>query len=161
MTEELPPAARVGFGLREYGTAYGVLGRVFAERLRLHTSDANALVAVIEAEERGEPISAARLATRIGLSAAATSSLLNRLEGAGHLVRDRTGTDRRIVTLRSTPQVHRRVDEFFDPLGDRLEALMATYPPEFLQQVDGFLGAVIAALEDHGRSPDRNEPPAD
>lgn len=159
MTDEPPPAARVGFVLREYGTAYGALGRVFAERLALHTSDANALVAVIEAEEKGHPISAAHLATRIGLSPAATSSLLNRLEAAGHVVRDRTGADRRIVTLRSTAVVHRRVDEFFDPLGDRLEAVMAAYPDAFLQQVDGFLREVIEALEGHGRSADE-EPSA-
>jgi DNA-binding MarR family transcriptional regulator len=151
MTDELPLPARVGLGLREYGTAYGALGRVFAERLRLHTSDANALVAVIEAEERAQPISANRLATRIGLTAAATSALLNRLEGAGHLVRVRTDADRRIVTLRSTAAVHRRVDEFFDPLEARLDALMAGYPPAFLEQLDGFLHQVVEALDEHGR----------
>lgn len=152
MSEEPPLHARIGLDLREYGSAYGALGRVFAEHLRLHTSDANALVAVIEAEERGTPISAARLATRIGLTAAATSALLNRLEAAGHLVREHTDADRRIVTLRSTRAVHARVDGFFDPLEERLNALMADYPPEFLQQLDRFLGDVTGALEEHGRT---------
>lgn len=159
MADEVAPAARVALGLRKYGIAYTALARVFAEHLRLHTSDANALVAVVEAEERGAPISATRLATHVGLSAAATSSLLNRLEAAGHVVRDRTATDRRIVTLRSTEAVHRRVDAFFDPLGDRLDALMARYPDEFLSRIDEFLRAVAQTLDEHGRSASQEPPP--
>ena len=151
MADGTAPAERVALGLRDYGLAYSALGRVFAEHLALHTSDANALVAVVEAEERGQPISAARLAAHVGLSAAATSSLLNRLETAGHVVRDRTGADRRVVTLRSTEAVHRRVDAFFDPLGARLGSLMSRYPLGFLQQVDEFLRAVVDELDEHGR----------
>jgi hypothetical protein len=48
--------------------------------------------------------------------------------------------------------VHARVDGFFDPLEERLNALMADYPPEFLQQLDRFLGDVTGALEEHGRT---------
>ncbi len=116
----------------------------------LELAVANALVAVVEAEERGEPISAARLATGVGLSAAATSSLLNRLEVAGHVVRDRTATDRRIVTLRSREAVHRRVDAFFDPLANRLEAVMSTHSDDFLHQVSDLLRAVVRELDEHG-----------
>src|SRR4051812_15286629 len=135
MTDDLPLPARIGQDLRDYGAAFSALGRVFADRLQLHTSDANALIHVIEAEERGEPISAARLAARIGLSPAATSALLTRRGRGGHVAGQHSAPDRRIVPLRSTESVPRRVDEFFEPLGARLDALIADHPPEFLERL--------------------------
>ena len=65
----------------------------------------------------------------------------------------------RCSTLRSTEAVHRRVDAFFDPLGDRLGALMAGYPDEFLSRIDEFLRAVTQTLDEHGRAASQYPPP--
>lgn len=121
--------------LRAYGTTYGGVGRQFATSLGLHHSDATALVEILAAEEQGTPLSPARLSERIGLTGGATSSLLNRLEDAGYLVRTREHTDRRIVTLHSTPEIQRIADGFFHPLGDRLDIAMNAYPAATLANV--------------------------
>lgn len=117
-------------GLRAYGGHFTELSRLFADWLGLHSTDAVALLEVAAAEERGTPLSPARLSERILLSPSATTALLNRLEQAGHIIRSREHTDRRVITLRSSAYVQERADEFFRPLGVRLDSVMAGHPPE-------------------------------
>lgn len=126
---------RVLDGLRAHGAISTELSRRFAGSLGLHPTDASALLEILEAEERGTPLSPARLSERIGLTSGATSSLLNRLEEAGHIERSRVHADRRIVTLHSTSGVQDVAHAFFDPLGVRLNALMSAYPDELLEQL--------------------------
>ena len=87
---------RVLTGLRSFGADYAEFTRRFAASLGLHTTDAAALVEILYAEDRGTPLSPARLAERIGLSSGATTALLNRLETAGYMAWG-------IVTLFSHP----------------------------------------------------------
>ena len=135
-------------GLQTYGADFSEFGRRFAGWLGLHSTDAEALLQIIYAEQGGAPLSPARLAERIHLTSGATTSLLNRLESAGFVSRTREHSDRRIVTLRSEQSVHDRADEFFDPLGVRIDAVMSTYPPEILVQFEKFMGDLHAAMQD-------------
>ncbi|WP_018657794.1 MarR family winged helix-turn-helix transcriptional regulator [Actinomadura flavalba] len=135
--------------LRAYGGTYAEFSRRFAAWLGLHSTDAVALVELLTAEERGTPLSPARLSERISLSSGATTALLNRLEQAGHIVRSREHTDRRVVTLRSSAEVQALAEEFFDPLADRLDAMMAQYPPELLQRFEAFLDHLRTTMDEH------------
>lgn len=108
---------------------------------------ANALLQITAAEERGTPLSPARLSESLPLSSDATTALLNRLEGAGHIIRTREHDDRRIVTLRSSEHFQERFDAFFRPLGERLDAMMAAYPPELLAQFDALVGELSRAMD--------------
>lgn len=134
-------------GLRSYGAVSAEISRRFAGSLGLHPTDASALIEILEAEERGVPLSPARLSERIGLTSGATSSLLNRLEEAGHVVRSRVHADRRIVTLHSTPGVQEVAGGFFDPLGVRLGAMMSSYPDDLLKKFETFLAELNATAE--------------
>lgn len=134
-------------GLRSYGALSGEISRRFAGSLDLHPTDASALIEILEAEERRTPLSPARLSARIGLTSGATSSLLNRLEEAGHIVRSREHADRRIVTLHSTPGVQEIADAFFDPLAVRLGAMMSSYPDDLLKKFETFLAELHSATE--------------
>ncbi|MFD0264803.1 MarR family winged helix-turn-helix transcriptional regulator [Kitasatospora indigofera] len=136
-------------GLRIYGGQYAELGRRFAAWLGLHSTDATAVLEIAAAEERGTPLSPARLSERIALSTGATTALLNRLEAAGHITRSREHPDRRIVTLRSGAHIQERADEFFGPLAHRLDTAMAGYPPELLQRFEAFVADLNATLEAH------------
>ncbi|MFF1869837.1 MarR family transcriptional regulator [Streptomyces sp. CB03911] len=136
-------------GLRIYGGHYAELGRRFAAWLGLHSTDATAVLEIAAAEERGAPLSPARLSERIALSTGATTALLNRLEAAGHITRSREHPDRRIVTLRSGAHIQARADEFFGPLAHRLDSAMAGYPPELLQRFEAFVADLNATLEGH------------
>src|ERR1700677_763401 len=75
--------------LRAYGADYSEVARRFATWLGVHSTDATALVEILSAEERGDPLSPARLSERISLTSGATTALLNRLGRAGHIVRSR------------------------------------------------------------------------
>ncbi len=134
-------------GLQRYGTTFSQFGRRFAAWLGLHSTDAEALLEIVYAEEAGAPLSPARLAERIHLTSGSTTSLLNRLEAAGLVSRTREQSDRRIVTLRSEQSVHDRADDFFDPLGVSLDAMMAKYPTELLEQFEGFLADLHETMQ--------------
>ncbi|MER5384465.1 MarR family transcriptional regulator [Streptomyces sp. NPDC002688] len=135
--------------LRIYGGHYTELSRRFAAWLGLHSTDATAVLEIAAAEERGTPLSPARLSERISLSTGATTALLNRLEAAGHITRAREHSDRRIVTLRSGGHIQERADEFFGPLAHRLDAAMSHYPPQFLEQFEAFMADLNTTMDSH------------
>ncbi|MFE2479137.1 MarR family transcriptional regulator [Streptomyces sp. NPDC059389] len=135
--------------LRVYGGHYTELGRRFAAWLGLHSTDATAVLEIAAAEERGTPLSPARLSERISLSTGATTALLNRLEAAGHISRAREHSDRRIVTLRSGGHIQERADEFFGPLAHRLDAAMSHYPPQLLEQFEAFMADLNTTMNSH------------
>lgn len=135
--------------LRAYGATYREFSRKFADWLGLHSTDAEALIEILAAEERGEALSPARLSERIGRSNPATTALLNRLEQAGHLVRTREHADRRVVTVRSSPEVQALADEFFGPLGERVDAVLARYPASELDRFNTFLGELLGEMHAH------------
>lgn len=134
-------------GLRAYGGHFTELSRLFADWLGLHSTDATALLEVAAAEERGAPLSPARLSERILLSPSATTALLNRLEQAGHIIRSREHTDRRVISLRSSAHVQERADEFFRPLGVRLDAVLAGHPPDVLAGFEALLADLSASMD--------------
>lgn len=148
--------------LRIYGGHYAELSRRFAAWLGLHSTDATAVLEIAAAEERGTPLSPARLSERISLSSGATTALLNRLEAAGHISRVREHVDRRVITLRSGGHIQERADEFFGPLAHRLDATMARYPPHLLERFQSFMDGLNASMDTHLTEPGPTPPrPAD
>jgi DNA-binding MarR family transcriptional regulator len=141
--------ARLMEELRIYGSIFNQFSRLFGSWLGLYSTDSEALLEIVYGEERGDPLSPARLASRIGLSSGATTSLLNRLEEAGHVVRSRESTDRRVVTLRSSPQVHTRADEFFATLAGQLDSAMSRYTPELLNSFESLLIELRTTMSSH------------
>ncbi|MEV4098339.1 MarR family winged helix-turn-helix transcriptional regulator [Streptosporangium saharense] len=140
--------------LRIYGGHYAELSRRFAAWLGLHSTDATAVLEIAAAEERGTPLSPARLSERVSLSTGATTALLNRLEAAGHITRTREHSDRRVVTLRGGAHIQERADEFFGPLARRLDAAMSHYPPEFLERFESFVADLNSTMDAHLTEPD-------
>lgn len=67
---------------RAYGGTFTEFSHRFASWLGLHSTDATALMEITAAEEKGTPLSPARLGERISLTSGATTALLNRLEKA-------------------------------------------------------------------------------
>ena len=132
--------------LRTYGGTFREFSRRFATWLGLHATDAEALVEILAAEEHGVPLSPARLSERIGKSNPATTAVLNRLEHAGLVIRTREHTDRRVVTLRSSPEVHSLADEFFGPLGVRVGGVMADYSAAELRRFGSFLDDLLGVM---------------
>ncbi|GGN71724.1 hypothetical protein GCM10011610_12270 [Nocardia rhizosphaerihabitans] len=150
---------RLQEGLRAYGANYREFTRRFANWLGLHSTDAEALIEILTAEERGGTLSPARLSERISLSNSATTALLNRLEQAGHIVRSREHDDRRVITLRSTARIQTLADEFFGPLGAKVvDAVMDRYSPEELRRFEEFLADLRTTMTAHMAEPAPPQP---
>ncbi|GGF27777.1 MarR family winged helix-turn-helix transcriptional regulator [Subtercola lobariae] len=140
---------RILAGLRMHGAAFADMGHQFGVNSGLHTTDATALVEILAAQDAGQPLTQTQLSHRIGLTGGATSSLLNRLEDAGHIKRARDNADRRVVTLHSTDGVESMIDDFFDPLAERMGAMLASYSPETLAEIERFLGEVTQTMTEY------------
>ncbi|SDT39607.1 MarR family protein [Friedmanniella luteola] len=139
-------------GLRSFGASYTELTQEFALSLGLRSTDAGAVVEILYAEDLGVPLTPARLAERIGLTSGATAQLLNRLEVAGHITRTRELTDRRKVTLRTSPDIVPPARAFFATLGSHLDRLVARHDTAELALVATFLDelshTMAAAIEE-------------
>ena len=123
-------------------------GRAFARHMKMRLTDSAAIVEILRAEDRGQPLTPARLGERIGMTSGATTILLNRLEEAGHVTRMRGHADRRIVTLHSAPAVHAEANTFFEPERGRILDLMQEYGPEELALIHRFVSSLAITSAD-------------
>lgn len=137
---------RVIDAMRVYSADFTEITHQLARWLGVHTADAAAFAEIVYAQDSGDPLSPVRLSKKIGLTSGATTSLLNRLEDAGLIARTREHSDRRMVTLRATPDVGQNAKAVFDPVAARLDAMMDEYPVEFLKQVESLLDHVHTEL---------------
>ncbi len=135
--------------LRRYSLESHRLAEVFAELHGVHHTDLRALVAVLDAERHGEPLTPGELGAAVGLSSGATTALIDRLEATGHLRRARDDPDRRRVRLHYDPEGLALAHAFFSPLGERTTAVMDHFAPEELATVARFLRAMNQAIEEH------------
>ncbi|MEV7552065.1 MarR family transcriptional regulator [Amycolatopsis sp. NPDC089917] len=138
--------------LRQLTVESDRFAEMFGEAHGLHRTDLNALAVIMDAARMGAPMSPSMLASALHLSASATTSVLDRLERAGHLYRDRSATDRRKVELRMHDQARQIGAEFFLPLGERYAAAWRDMGEEERRTVARFLrGSIAATVEVRGR----------
>ena len=132
--------------MRSYSVEAQHVGHAFAQRHGLHPTDLQALIAVMHAEGRGEPLTPGRLGEAIGLSSGATTAAIDRLERAGHLRRSRESTDRRVVHLRYGEPGMELAVAFFRPLGVRSHVVMDEFSEDDLDTVRRFLSGMLEAI---------------
>jgi DNA-binding MarR family transcriptional regulator len=109
-------------------------------------NDAVAVSEILWAEAVGTPLTPARLSDRIGHTSGATTTLLNRLESAGLVVRSREDADRRVVRLRLTPQARARTEAFLTRTGEQVNHVLDGYDEAALEQVEGLLTDIVAVI---------------
>ncbi len=145
--------------MRSLDSAFAELGRHLAGWLGMHHTDAVALLEIVEAEQREEPLSPARLGERVALTSGATTALVNRLERAHHVVRARGHADRRMVSLHPTEHVRGLAAQYFGPLGERLDEMMNRYPAEQRRLFIDFMVDLRTTLDQHLHEQDPDAPP--
>jgi DNA-binding MarR family transcriptional regulator len=152
-----PAALRIIRALQRYGQDASRLGHAFSVLHDLQPPDLRALVAIVEAEAAGAPLTPGRLREHLRLSSGGTSVVIDRLERAGHVerVRDHPG-DHRVVHLRQTSQGVATAFGFFGPLAARTQALADTFDPAEQEVVARFLDGAATALHDHLDALDRS-----
>ena len=131
--------------LRRFAEESARLTAIFGDAHGLYRRDLAALAVIAEGAQTGLPLGPARLAQALHLSPSATTTLIDRLEGAGHLVRRPDPHDRRRVVLDMQPQALAVASAFFEPLSLALDGVMDRYTAPQLALVIDFLEAAVHA----------------
>jgi DNA-binding MarR family transcriptional regulator len=89
------------------------------------------------------------LGALLGLTSGGTTALVQRLERAGHVIRESHPDDGRSTLLRLTARSEARATEAFAPLVTELDRLAADLPDSDRAAVETFLRHVADAAERH------------
>lgn len=117
----------------------------------MHRSDLTALQALAQAREDGKPgLSAKQLAEALSLSPSATTTLLDRLERAGHVDRAHDVQDRRRVTISMTESAGTEARAIFGPLATAMAQMMDDFSDEEIDVVARFLRAATELVDEMG-----------
>ena len=137
--------------LRRLTVELDAVGQRFATEHGLNRTDVRALVAIMDAARRGEPMTAGRLGEAVELRSASVTALLDRLERVGHLRRVRDPEDRRRVSLQMSDAAMAAGAEHFGGLQRDLAAAMEDYSDDDLAVVRRFLGDMTEVITRHAR----------
>ena len=157
MTSDAEGREALSEALRAYGVEVEQYIHAAGGAEAIHRTDLTALSHAMDAGEEGTQLTPGELANRMGLSPSATTSMLDRLEAAGHVVRSRTSSDRRLVTVTVTDKARETGYRIFSPLAVAFESVMDRYSPEQLALVEQFLLEIIEATR-NARSGMQQEP---
>jgi DNA-binding MarR family transcriptional regulator len=131
--------------LRTLQTAMTDAETALARRMRLGQTDMAAMTHLASARQ---PVGPGWLSARLGLTPAAATELVDRLEKVGHLVRERDRTDRRRVNLIPTASSLMEVSDHLRPLLDAVDAVAEEFTDPERAAILRFLGEVSAIYED-------------
>ncbi|MFF9315564.1 MarR family winged helix-turn-helix transcriptional regulator [Streptomyces sp. NPDC014748] len=136
--------------LREVTVELALLQSEFARANGMHATDVRALICVLDAERAGDLLTPGRLGAQLGLNSAGTTSVIDRLERAGHLRRLHDPDDRRRVRLRTTEQAVTLGQGHFGPLIAHVLDLLGTFDEAEVAAVRRFLTSVRDTARDRG-----------
>jgi DNA-binding MarR family transcriptional regulator len=103
--------AQLGHAMQAYQRSTQAFDDQVGRRLGLNPTDLRCLDWLVD-----QPRSARELAEATGLSSAATTAMIDRLESRGFVERSRAEVDRRKVMVSMTPEGRARTDELYGPL---------------------------------------------
>jgi DNA-binding MarR family transcriptional regulator len=127
--------ARVKRALRDLSGQLDLLNHRVGTRLDLKDIDLGCLDLVA----RHGPLTPTSLARQAGLHPATVTGVLDRLERAGWVVRERDPTDRRGVRVRALPTRVREVVHLYGGMNRSLDAILASYDDADLATIADFL----------------------
>lgn len=135
--------------LRRLTVELDAVGERFAKPHGLGRTDVRAVIAIMDATRRGEPLTAGGLGAAVGLSSASVTALVDRLERAGHVHRVRDATDRRRVVLQMSEASMAAGAAFFGGLQRELVAAMDGFSDDDLDSVRRWLTAMTEVVVAH------------
>ena len=130
---------------RAHEAANDAFDEVAREKLGINRTDLRCLNII----ENDGPMTAGRLAELSGLTTAAVTSVLDRLERAGYARRVREQRDRRQVLVEITPLLAERATPIWGPLGEEARSTLARMSAEELQALIDFYRLGIELNERH------------
>ena len=115
--------------IRQSQNATDRFDQAVADALGLNRTDMRCLDVV----DREGPVPAGRLAEATGLTTAAITTVLDRLERAGYARRVRDPNDRRRVLVELTPAARRAAGSFYEPHAALADSLYDRYTQEEIE----------------------------
>src|SRR4051794_4226025 len=136
--------AGVGHATQAYQRATDGFDDEVGRSLDLNPSDLRCLDWLTEG-----PLTAGELAAATGLSNAAMTSLIDRLERRGFVARVRDSVDRRRVLVELTTEGGAKLARFYGPLAEEGGALLAGFSDEDLARVREFVVEATSVIDRH------------
>ena len=127
--------------VREFAARIALFHEAAAHRLGLHATDVKALRLLSE-----KAMTAGALADQTGLTGAAVTALIDRLERLGYVVRERDKRDRRKVTVRAASTKIRELDRLYAGLSVDMAALLSKYEASQFAVIVDYIVKATAVL---------------
>jgi DNA-binding MarR family transcriptional regulator len=134
--------------LRRFRRADETMRRRVSADLGINQLDLRALRLVIAGERASRPLSPRDLSTQLEITTAATTKLVDRLVGSGHLDRTPHPRDRRSVVLVPTAHAHADLRRRMSAVHQRMGEAALAVPAESREAVIEFLTSMALAMED-------------
>ncbi len=146
LSERAELLAVLNQAVREFSTLSVLFSLAVGERLGMNPSDMECL----DLLNVMGPLSAGQLADLTGLTTGAITAMIDRLERAGYVQRERDASDRRrVIVQRVAERIEREVTPFFASKLQAWNALCSRYSDEQLALILDFL--------DHSKQMNRDE----
>jgi DNA-binding MarR family transcriptional regulator len=119
-----------------------------AERLGLGVTDLSALDHLLHSQL---PLGPVELGHRLGISSASATTLVDRLENAGHIIRTADPTDRRRQVLVVTQHARQEAINALGPMIDALQTAAAELTGEEADAVIRYLERAAEIMDAHAQ----------
>lgn len=133
--------------LRLYQAAEAAMRRRTRESMSMAENEILVVKQLLRARARGEQVKPVDVAKYLGISSAATTSLIDRLEQSGYLRRVPHPTDRRSMLLEPTKHSDEEVRATLSAMHERMHQVAADTSPEAAQAVVDFLTRMRGAVD--------------
>ncbi len=130
--------------IRQWQDATQAFDEAVGNKLGLITAEHRCLKALLDG-----PKTAGALAQASGLTPAAATSMIDRLEKRGFVERQRDGADRRKVLVAMTRPASDTLDKFYEPIATEGSAMLAKFAPADLSIIEDFLQSALALQQAH------------
>jgi len=144
------PVTHVVAELRALSTIHDRLDHYAAQRFGLNRTDLRALDLIGQAGTT----SPTALASALGMSTGATSTVLDRLEAAGYAYREPDPDHRRRTLVRMTAAAEELSTQIFEPIIRATAAHAASHTARQLRDIAAFLATHRHTLEQYLAAPD-------
>src|ERR1700722_856023 len=138
--------------IRRFAAHSVLLHSAIAEALGLHVTDLRALWLLGEA-----PRTAGELAEELGLTSAAITALVDRLERNGYVTRQRNNSDRRKVTIEADPERLHEAASHYQSQGQAMTEVLDAYSETEFAAIIDFLTRTADVLVGQARPAQENQ----
>lgn len=140
--------------VRDLVAADRLMRRDMSRRMAVGETDMRAIRYVMAAEGLGRTVTPHDLAAHLGITTAATTTMLDRLGAAGHLERVPHPTDRRSKVVVATEHSYAEARDHLGSMHDRMREIAAKVPAEARPAVVAFLAEMTALMLEDDESED-------